>query len=58
MMAVDTIEQRIDEVLSQKRELLHTLFAEAGTPGNLGLNRQEIFGLFGLSVPRNMRAAA
>ena len=58
MMAVETIEQRIDEVLSQKRELLHTLFAETGTPGNLGLSRQEIFGLFGLSTPRNARNAA
>ncbi|MFO0013809.1 MAG: DEAD/DEAH box helicase [Planctomycetota bacterium] len=58
MMAVETIEQRIDEVLSQKRELLQTLFAEAGTPGNLGLSRQEIFGLFGLSTPRVARDAA
>jgi SNF2 family DNA or RNA helicase len=58
MMAVETIEQRIDEVLSQKRELLQTLFAETGTPGNLGLSRQEIFGLFGLSTPRNTRNAA
>jgi SNF2 family DNA or RNA helicase len=57
MMAVETIEQRIDEVLEQKRALLQTLFAEAGTPGNLGLNRNEIFGLFGLSVPRQCRAA-
>jgi len=51
MMAVETIEQRIDAVLSEKRELLRTLFAEAGTPTNLGLNRNEIFGLFGLNVP-------
>jgi SNF2 family DNA or RNA helicase len=58
MMAVETIEQRIDEVLSQKRELLQTLFAETGTPGNLGLSRQEIFGLFGLPTPRTTRNAA
>jgi SNF2 family DNA or RNA helicase len=57
MMAVETIEQRIDEVLEQKRELLKTLFAESGTPGNLGLNRQEIFGLFGLTVPKALRMA-
>jgi SNF2 family DNA or RNA helicase len=57
MMAVETIEQRIDEVLDQKRALLQTLFAEAGTPGNLGLNQQEIFGLFGLQVPRFTKAA-
>jgi len=57
MMAVETIEQRIDEVLEQKRLLLQTLFAETGTPGNLGLNRQEIFGLFGLSTPKQAKAA-
>lgn len=57
MMAVETIEQRIDEVLEQKRLLLQTLFAETGTPGNLGLNQQEIFGLFGLQAPRVAKAA-
>ncbi|MFN9985680.1 MAG: DEAD/DEAH box helicase [Pirellula sp.] len=57
MMAVETIEQRIDEVLEQKRALFNTLFAETGTPGNLGLSQQEIFGLFGLSVPKFSKAA-
>jgi SNF2 family DNA or RNA helicase len=57
MMAVETIEQRIDEVLEQKRLLLQTLFAETGTPGNLGLNQKEIFGLFGLQAPRVAKAA-
>ncbi|MFM8188559.1 MAG: DEAD/DEAH box helicase [Pirellula sp.] len=58
MMAVETIEQRIDSVLSEKRELLRTLFAEAGTPTNLGLNRKEIFGLFGLNVPSRFKGFA
>ncbi len=58
MMAVETIEQRIDEILSQKRELLQTLFAQTGSPGNLGLSRQEIFGLFRLATPRTARSAA
>ena len=58
MMAVETIEQRIDAVLSEKRELLRTLFAEAGTPTNLGLNRNEIFGLFGLNVPPRFKGFA
>jgi len=52
MMSLDTIEQRIHDVLEQKRELFNTLFAEAGTPQNLGLNQKEIFGLFGLNVPK------
>lgn len=58
MMAVETIEQRIDSVLSEKRELLRTLFAEAGSPTNLGLNRKEIFGLFGLNVPSRFKGFA
>lgn len=58
MMAVETIEQRIDSVLCEKRELLRTLFAEAGTPTNLGLNRKEIFGLFGLNVPSRFKGFA
>jgi hypothetical protein len=57
-MAVDTIEQRIDTVLSEKRELLQTLFAETGTPANLGLNQQEIFGLFGLNAPPRAKGLA
>jgi hypothetical protein len=44
--------------LSEKRELLRTLFAEAGTPTNLGLNRNEIFGLFGLNVPPRFKGFA
>lgn len=58
MMAVDTIEARINEVLEQKRELFNTLFAETGTPKNLGLNQKEIFGLFGLNVPKAHSSAA
>lgn len=53
MMAADTIEQRIHNVLEEKRELFNQLFAEADTgPRNAGLNQQEIFGLFNLSLPR------
>jgi SNF2 family DNA or RNA helicase len=57
MMAVETIEQRIHDVLEQKRALLQILFEEAGTPRNLGLNQHEIFGLFGLQVPKVAKAA-
>ncbi len=52
MMTVDTIEQRIHNVLEEKRELLTTLFAEASKPRNLGLSQKEIFGLFNLNLPR------
>jgi len=52
MMSLETIEERIHDVLEQKRELFNNLFAETGTPRNLGLSQKEIFGLFGLSVPK------
>jgi SNF2 family DNA or RNA helicase len=57
MMVSETIEQRIHDVLEQKRELFNCLFAETGTPRNVGLNQHEIFGLFGLSMPKQARAA-
>lgn len=58
MMSLETIEQRIHDVLEQKRDLFNTLFAETGTPQNLGLNQKEIFGLFGLHVPKYQVKAA
>jgi SNF2 family DNA or RNA helicase len=58
MMSLDTIEQRIHDVLEHKRELSNILFAEASQPQNLGLNQHEIFGLFGLSVPKYQTKAA
>ncbi len=57
MMAADTIEQRIHDVLEQKRELFNQLFAEAGAPRSTGLTQKEIFGLFKLSTPTSRRAA-
>lgn len=58
MMAADTIEQRIHEVLEQKRELFNQLFAEAGAPRAAGLSQDEIFGLFNLSIPKPVKQAA
>ncbi len=58
MMACGTIEQRIHDVLEQKRELFNQLFAEAGAPKPLGLSQDDIFGLFKLSVPKPKKHAA
>ena len=58
MMSLETIEQRIHDVLEEKRELFNNLFSETGTPQNLGLNQKEIFGLFGLNVPRYLPKVA
>jgi SNF2 family DNA or RNA helicase len=58
MMTLGTIEQRIHDVLEQKRELFNQLFAEAGPPRTIGLNQDEIFGLFNLKVPKFKKQVA
>jgi SNF2 family DNA or RNA helicase len=47
-LALDTIEERIDHVLQEKRELFETIFSGAEGPGKLGLTHDELFGLFAL----------
>ncbi len=46
-----TIEERIDQILTQKRELFEAILADADSPASVGLSQQEIFGLFELKVP-------
>ncbi|MEZ6104176.1 MAG: DEAD/DEAH box helicase [Pirellulaceae bacterium] len=57
-ISVGTIEQRIDEVLTSKRELFDAVLSQAGPPRSQGLNEQEIYGLFNLSMPHRGRHAA
>jgi SNF2 family DNA or RNA helicase len=52
MLAVSTIEERINEVLEMKREMFNTVFSETGTPTSCGLSQNEIFGLFKLRTPK------
>lgn len=53
MLALNTIEQRIANVLDQKRELFEMIFSETGVPSSGGgLTRDEIFGLFELRSPQ------
>ena len=47
-LALDTIEERIDHILQEKRELFETIFSGAEGPGKLGLTQDELFGLFAL----------
>ncbi|MBN9520001.1 DEAD/DEAH box helicase [bacterium] len=56
-IAGDTIEQRIALILDQKRQVFHDLLAQADKPATLGLNEDEIFGLFDLKA-RPRRGAA
>ena len=55
-LSVDTIEERIDEVLRKKRDLSDAILSEAGTPAASGLTVDELFALFKLAPPT--RAAA
>nr|WP_236649689.1 DEAD/DEAH box helicase [Rhodopirellula sp. SM50] len=58
MMAMNTIEQRINDVLDQKREMFDTLFSSSEAPArNVGLSREEIFGLFDLRAPCGKKVA-
>ena len=58
MLAVETIEQRINQVLEEKRELFATIFSETGPPRSAGLTQDEIFGLFNLRTPHTPRRVA
>ena len=51
-LSPETIEQRIDEVLSEKRQLFETIFQGDAGRRDLGLTQEEIFGLFRLNKPR------
>jgi SNF2 family DNA or RNA helicase len=47
----NTIEQRIDQILSEKREIFDTIFCDQEPRRELGLTQAEIFGLFKLKCP-------
>jgi len=53
-----TIEERINEVLEQKRELFDSVLANREAPRTLGLSQDEIFGLFSLTNPASGQHAA
>ncbi|MGQ9914531.1 MAG: DEAD/DEAH box helicase [Thermogutta sp.] len=50
-LALDTIEQRINAVLEEKRRLFETIFSGVPGPRKLALTQEEIFGLFNLRCP-------
>jgi SNF2 family DNA or RNA helicase len=57
-LSLATIEQRIDQVLEEKRELFDTIFCDTATRRQTGLRREEIFGLFQLKGPGSRGHAA
>jgi SNF2 family DNA or RNA helicase len=50
-LTLDTIEERIDQILREKREIFDTIFNDAEGQQKPGLTQQEIFGLFKLRCP-------
>ena len=52
-VTTDSIEERIDRILQEKRELFDTIFSDAETPRKLGLTHEELFGLFRLKCPKS-----
>ncbi len=50
-LTLDTIEQRINQVLEEKREIFDTIFCDTEPQRHSGLTQQEIFGLFKLRCP-------
>jgi SNF2 family DNA or RNA helicase len=51
MIMAGTIEQRIHEILEEKRELFREILSDDEQPQRRGLSRDEIFGLFKLTTP-------
>ncbi len=56
-LTVNTIEERIHEILQEKRQLFDTILAQTHQAGRMGLSQKEIFGLFRLPEPAAGRAA-
>ena len=58
MVAAGTIEERIHQILEEKRELFATIFEDPSFASKTALTRDEIFGLFELPLPAPRRFAA
>jgi SNF2 family DNA or RNA helicase len=50
-LMLDTIEERIDRILQEKRDLFDIIFSGAEGRRKLGLTQDELFGLFQLKCP-------
>jgi SNF2 family DNA or RNA helicase len=57
-LMLGTIEERIDHILQEKRDLFDAIFAGAASRGRMGLSPEELFGLFKLKYPGSALEAA
>ena len=51
MLCLGTIEERIQQVLVEKRKLFEAILSQTSGPESSGLSQQEVFGLFDLKLP-------
>ncbi len=52
-LTVDTIEEKIDQILEEKRTLSEAILSGAkGLNYSLGLSQSDIFGLFNIKTPK------
>jgi SNF2 family DNA or RNA helicase len=58
MLTLGTIEERINQVLEEKRALFDAILSQTDTPRNLGLSQDEVFGLFDLKSRRKEQRRA
>ena len=58
MLTLGTIEERINQVLEEKRALFDAILSQTDTPRSLGLTQDEVFGLFDLKSRRNEQRRA
>jgi SNF2 family DNA or RNA helicase len=50
-LMLDTIEERIERILQEKRDLFDSIFSDAAAHQKLGLTQEELFGLFQIKCP-------
>jgi len=50
-LTLETIEERINQILIQKREMFDTILSQTDAPRSKGLSQHELFGLFNLQAP-------
>jgi SNF2 family DNA or RNA helicase len=56
MLTLGTIEERINQVLEEKRALFDILLSQTDAPSTYGLTKDEVFGLFNLRLPKSKAA--
>ncbi len=55
-VTMQTIEERINEVLDEKRELFEVILSQAHGTQKTGMSQKDIFGLFNLKAPKKKAA--